>query len=70
LASIPENSRVIIDATQTVYIAHDVLDLINEFKKVRAKDENTKVKLVGFKKAYGLVNTGEEEKHVFVEHKA
>jgi hypothetical protein len=26
--------------------------------------------LVGFKKAYGLVNTGEEEKHVFVEHKA
>lgn len=69
LNDIPENSKVIINATDTVYIAHDVLDLIKEFKKIRAKEENIKVKLVGFKKAYDLVNTGEEEKHVFVEHK-
>ena len=27
LASIPENSKVIINASDTVYIAHDVLDL-------------------------------------------
>ncbi|WP_310554991.1 SulP family inorganic anion transporter [Flavobacterium sp.] len=70
LASIPENSKVIINATETVYIAHDVLDLIKDFKKIRSKEENIKVKLVGFKKAYGLVDTGEEEKHVFVEHKS
>ena len=69
LASIPENSKVVINASDTVYIAHDVLDLIKEFKKIKSKDENIKVKLIGFKKAYGLVNTGEEEKHVFVEHK-
>lgn len=69
LASIPENSKVIINASDTVYIAHDVLDLIKEFKKIRAKDENIKVKLEGFKKAYRLIETGEEEKHVFVEHK-
>ena len=69
LSSIPENSKVIINAADTVYIAHDVLDLITEFKKVRAKDDNIKVKLVGFKKGYNLVETGEEEKHVFVEHK-
>lgn len=69
LASIPENSTVEINASDTVYIAHDVLDLIKEFKKIRAKEENIKVKLVGFKKAYDLVNTGDEEKHVFVEHK-
>lgn len=69
LNSIPENSKVIINAADTVYIAHDVLDLINEFKKIRAKENNIKVKLVGFKKAYDLLNTGEEEKHVFVEHK-
>jgi len=68
-ASIPENSKVIINASETVYIAHDVLDLIKEFKKIRAKEENIKVKLVGFKKAYQLDNSGEEEKHVFVEHK-
>lgn len=68
LAAIPENSKVVINASDTVYIAHDVLDLIKEFKKIRSKEENIKVKLVGFKKAYDLVNTGEEEKHVFVEH--
>ncbi len=69
LTSIPENSKVVINATDTVYIAHDVLDLIKEFKKITSKEQNIKVKLVGFKKAYGLVETGEEEKHVFVEHK-
>ncbi|MES2574322.1 MAG: SulP family inorganic anion transporter [Bacteroidota bacterium] len=69
LNDIPENSKVIINAQDTVYIAHDVLDLIKEFKKIRAKEENIKVKLVGFKKAYDLTNTGEEEKHIFVEHK-
>jgi MFS superfamily sulfate permease-like transporter len=69
LNTIPENSKVIINASDTVYIAHDVLDLIKEFKKIKSKEENIKVKLIGFKKAYGLVETGEEEKHVFVEHK-
>ncbi|MFC4817789.1 SulP family inorganic anion transporter [Flavobacterium sp. GCM10023249] len=68
LSSIPENSKVVINASDTVYIAHDVLDLIKEFKKIRAKEENIKVKLVGFKKAYELENTGEEEKHIYVEH--
>jgi MFS superfamily sulfate permease-like transporter len=69
LAAIPKNSKVIINASDTVYIAHDVLDLINDFKKIKSKEENIKVKLVGFKNAYGLTETGEEEKHVFVEHK-
>ena len=69
LNDIPENSEVIINAQDTVYIAHDVLDLIKEFKKIRAKEENIKVKLIGFKKAYDLLNTGEEGKHIFVEHK-
>ena len=69
LASIPKNSTVEINATDTVYIAHDVLDLIKEFKKVTSKKDNIKVKLVGFKKAYVLVETGEEVKHVFVEQK-
>ena len=70
LASIPENSKVIINASDTVYIAHDVLDLINDFKKIRSKEENTKVKLIGFKEAYGLENTGAEDKHVFVTNKS
>jgi MFS superfamily sulfate permease-like transporter len=69
LLSIPENSKVIINASETVYIAHDVLDLIREFKKIRAKEENIKVLLIGFKKEYDIENSGETEKHVFVEHK-
>lgn len=69
LASIPENSKVIINASDTVYIAHDVLDLIKEFKSIKSKEDNIKVKLVGFKKAYDLANTGEEEKHIYIENK-
>ncbi len=65
LAEIPENSKVVINATETVYIAHDVLDLIKEFKRIRAKEENIKVILIGFKKEYELQNSGEEAKHVF-----
>jgi len=70
LASIPKNSKVEINASDTVYIAQDVLDLIKEFKKITSKEKNIKVKLIGFKKAYGLIETGEEVKHVFVEHKS
>jgi hypothetical protein len=32
LNDIPENSKVIISAEDTVYIAHDILDLIREFR--------------------------------------
>jgi len=68
LLSIPENSKVVINATDTVYIAHDVLDLINEFKKIRSKDKNIKVKLVGFKKSYELENSDGFTKTVTFEH--
>jgi len=63
LNNIPEDSKVIINASDTVYIAHDVLDLIKEFKTIRAKEDNIKVKLVGFKKAYNLDNT-DDGQHV------
>lgn len=69
LLEIPENSKVVINATDTVYIAHDVLDLIKEFKKNRAKEENIKVKLVGFKKAYELENSEGYKNTVTVEHR-
>jgi MFS superfamily sulfate permease-like transporter len=68
LMEIPENSKVIINAHDTVYIAHDILDLIREFKTTRAIDENIKVKLKGFKKAYHLENTDETPNKVTFEH--
>ena len=67
LAKIPENSKVIIDAKDTVYIAHDVLDLITEFNEIRSKDLNIKVKLKNFKNEYRLENT-DNGNHVTVEH--
>ena len=70
LSEIPENATVIINASETVYIAHDVLDLIKEFSTINAKEDNLKVTLIGFKPEYQLQNTGAEEKHVFVEHKS
>ncbi len=69
LAAIPENSKVVINATDTVYIAHDVLDLIKEFKKIRSKEGNIKVKLVGFKDAYELENSDGFRNTVTFEHK-
>ncbi len=66
LADIPEESNVVIDASDTVYIAHDVLDLIREFRDVRAKEAGIDVSLTGFKEAYELDNTGEG---VYIEHK-
>ena len=68
LASIPEKSKVVINAADTVYIAHDILDLIHEFKTIRAKESNIKVKLKGFKKEYALENSDEVQNHVSIEH--
>ena len=68
LQEIPDNSRVIIDAKDTVYIAHDILDLIHEFKTIKAVDHNIKVKLKGFKEAYELQNSDESQNHVKIEH--
>ena len=68
LNEIPENSSVIIHAHDTVYIAHDILDLISEFQEVRAVDANIKVKLKGFKDAYDLENSPTKAGNLQVEH--
>ncbi|RZJ72201.1 SulP family inorganic anion transporter [Flavobacterium sp.] len=70
LNEIPDNSKVMIDASDTVYIAHDILDLINEFKNVRAVDSNIRVRLKGFKEAYNLVNSDDGVNKVSVHHRS
>lgn len=52
LQNLPENSKVIIDATETEYIDFDVLDLIREFHGNQAKDKNIDMSLIGFKQSY------------------
>jgi MFS superfamily sulfate permease-like transporter len=69
LSELPENSKVVINASDTVYIAHDVLDLIYEFEKIKSKESNINVKLVGFKKAYNLENSDDYKNTVTFEHK-
>jgi len=69
LNDIPEGSVVIIDASDTVYIAHDVLDLIQEFRDIKAPEQDITVTLTGFKEEYELENTANSGKqNVFVEH--
>ncbi len=70
LSNLPENSNVIINASDTVYIAHDVIDLIKEFTKINAVEKNINVTLIGFEEVYELDNTQYENNHVFMEHDA
>lgn len=70
LNNLPEDSKVVINASDTVYIAHDVLDLIKEFRTINAVEKNIEVSLIGFKEAYELENSKNENNHVFMEHDA
>lgn len=68
LAHLPENSKVIIDAANTVYIDYDVLALIRDFVTFGSKDRNIKVRLKNFKKAYKMedaVHVHSEDDHLF-----
>ena len=57
LDHLPENSTVVIDATDSQYIDFDVLELIKEFKEVKAPLKNINCALVGFKDKYKITNT-------------
>ena len=54
LAHLPRNSKVIIDAANTVYIDYDVLELIRDFVNFGSKDKNIAVTLRNFKPAYKM----------------
>jgi MFS superfamily sulfate permease-like transporter len=64
LAHLPAGSRVIIDAVNTVYIDHDVLQLIRDFVNIGSKEKNIRVRLKDFKKAYNM----EDAVHVHSEN--
>ena len=68
LNKIPQNSKVEINASSTVYISHDVLDLIIEFTEIKAKDLNIKVSLSGFKDAYDIENSEGYQNAITIEH--
>lgn len=68
LDKIPRDSKVIINASDTVYIAHDILDSIKEFRDIRAPLRNLDVTLIGFKEVYDLANTETDIRKVSIEH--
>lgn len=56
LDHLPKNSTVIIDASKTRYIHYDVLELIKEFKNIKAPENDIKCILKGFKEKYEVDN--------------
>ncbi len=56
LDHLPENSKVIIDASNTEYIDFDVLELIKEFRDIKAPIKNIDAKLEGFHEKYEIEN--------------
>ena len=54
LEHLPENSKVLIDATDTAYIDFDVLEIIREFHDVKSKATNVTVILRGFQDKYKI----------------
>jgi MFS superfamily sulfate permease-like transporter len=56
LDHMPENTAVVIDASNTKYIDYDVLELIKEFRDIKAPLKNIRLQLVGFREAYKMEN--------------
>ncbi len=54
---LPHNSKVVIDASNTIYIDYDVLELIKEFQKINAPERNITFVLKGFKDTYRVHNS-------------
>ena len=57
LAHLPEGSKVVINAADTIYIDHDVLELIRNFVSSGAKEKDITVNLIGFKDSYRMENS-------------
>ncbi len=63
---IPQNSKVIIDASNTDFIDFDVVEMIKDFRDVKAVDKNITLTLKGFKESYNIENT--KFNHVEINH--
>lgn len=68
LKNIQPNSRVTIDAKGTSYITSDVLEMIQDFANIRAKEEDIMVELVGFQTNYSDY-AKDQHSHVSINHR-
>ena len=56
LDHIPKNAIILIDASRTEYIDFDVLEIIKEFRDIKAPLKNISCQLKGFREKYGIEN--------------
>jgi MFS superfamily sulfate permease-like transporter len=63
LDHLPEESKVVIDASNTTYIDFDVIELIKEFKEIKAPLKNIDCELLNFKDIYQINNNFVSSKH-------
>lgn len=68
LKNIKPNSKVIFDAKATSYITTDVLEMIQDFANLRAKEEGISVELIGFKTSYKDY-AEDQHSHITIEHR-
>lgn len=68
LKNIKSNSTVTIDARGTSYITTDVLEMIQDFANIRAKEEGINVELLGFKTSYRDYETNQDS-HIIITHR-
>ena len=54
LWSIPNDSKIIIDATNTDFIDSDILEIITDFKQTISKEKGIKLNILGLKEQYQL----------------
>lgn len=57
LDHMPKDSAVVIDASNSKYIDYDVLELIKEFRDIKAPLKNISLQLIGFKEVYRIENS-------------
>lgn len=68
LKNVTPDSKVTIDATKTSYITTDVLQMIQDFANIRAKEDNIVVNLLGFKTSYQDY-AEDQDSHIIITHR-
>ena len=68
LKNIKPNSKVKFDAKGTSYITTDVLEMIQDFANIRAKEEDIDVELIGFRTSYRDYEE-DQHSHVSIDHR-
>lgn len=68
LKNIQPHSKVVIDAKSTSYITSDVLEMIQEFANIRAKEEHIQVQLIGFRTNYRDY-AADRHSHITIDHR-